>query len=120
MAMEVIEVVRMTKPVVTRILKSSKNETNPGGAVDITGYTIKLIVKNRLSSDDARKLFDLAASIVTAASGIYKFTFTSAHTCLPRGTYAAELRWWAGTASGPPDDAIDVDFVVLDAVEKYS
>lgn len=119
MANESIRVVRMTAPVQTRILKTSRDERTPTGAEDITGYTIKLIVKNSLEDADARALFDLAATLVTATAGVYKFTFTTAHTCLPAGTYPGQIRWWTSGSTVAPADSIDVDFVVVDAVRNY-
>lgn len=119
MATESIRVIRMTQPVVTRILKQFRDERLASVPLDITGYTIKLIVKNALSDDDARALFDLAATLVTAAGGVYRFTFTTAHTCLPAATYPGQIRWWSGGATVAPTDSQDVDFVVVEAARKY-
>lgn len=119
MAKESIRVIRMTQPVETRILKKFRDERSSTVGEDITGYTIKLIVKNALSDDDARALFDLAATIVTAGSGVYKLTFTTAHTCLPAGTYPGQIRWWTGGATVAPNDSHDVDFVVVESARKY-
>lgn len=119
MLMPPIEVVRLTKPEEVRILKYFRDETRRDTAVDITGYTIKLIVKKRLSDDDTLALFDLEASIEDAESGVYKLTFTTAHTCLAHGTYKGLLRVWDGAASGSPKDAFPLDFVVTEAVKRY-
>lgn len=119
MAKESIRVVRMTTPVVIRILKKFRDERSATVAQDITGYTIKLIVKNSIEDLDARALFDLSASLVTAAAGVYSLTFTTAHTCLPAGTYPGQIRWWSGGTTVAPNDSIDVDFVVVEATRNY-
>jgi hypothetical protein len=115
---ETITVRYNSTPTITRILKDARNEIDEDAALDITGYTIKLIVKQSLDLADSRAWFDLSASIVTAASGTYKFELTPAHTCLPEGTWYGEIRWWSGDATYPPDDAIQVDFVVEGPVDK--
>ena len=109
----------MTLPVITRVLRKFRDQGAPDAVQDLTGYTIKLIVKNQISDIDARALFDLTASVVTAASGQYLFTFTTVHTCLPAGTYPGEIRWWSGSTSIAPDDAIAVDFIVEEAAKQY-
>jgi hypothetical protein len=120
MASDEIRVVRNTRPTVYRILRKFRDERNPQNAVDITDYTIKLIVKNRLSELDAQAHFDLAAVLEDEAAGVYSFVFTTVHTCLPAGRYPGQIRWWSDPSpAGPPDDAIDVDFVVDDSVENY-
>jgi hypothetical protein len=119
MPSEAIEVVRMTKPEIIRILYKTRDESNPKTPFNIYGYTIKLIVKNKLSDIDARALFDLAATIVTDSAGTYKFTLTTAHTCLPAGTYPGQLRWWSGSSAVAPDDSIDISFIVTDSVKQY-
>ncbi len=119
MQMPPIQVVRLTKPKEIRILRNFRDETQPDVPVDITGYTIKLIVKKRLSDEDALAFFDLEASIEDAENGVYKLTFTTAHTCLAHGTYKGLLRVWGGAASGSPKDAFPLDFVVTEAVKRY-
>lgn len=107
-----------SSPVITRILRDSRNEVDSDAAVNISGYTIKLIVKQSMDTPDAQAWFDLAASIVTAADGSYRFTLTPAHTCLPVGTWYGEIRWWSGDATYPPTDAIQINYVVEDVVDK--
>ncbi len=114
-----ISVVRLTRPEVIRIKKASRDETQEQTPVDITGYTIKFIIKKRLSDEDALAFFDLAASIEDAGAGVYKLSFTTLHTCLPHGLYKGELRFWSGSSSLAPDDAELVDFEITEAVERY-
>lgn len=89
-----------------------------GRVVDITGWTLKLAVKRLITDPDSQVLFDLAASIVTAAQGAYKFTLDLSHTAFPPGTYPAEIRvWTSAPGSNPPNDSKTVDFVIESAVK---
>lgn len=70
-----------------------------GDPVNLTGYIIKLIVKPFRGNEDgmlpdSRAWLNYAATLITAASGTYKFALTPAETCLPPGTYPAEVRFW--------------------------
>lgn len=119
MAEEQIVVRQNSRPQITKVLKDRRNEDDPFGAVNITGYTFKLIVKRAFTDADSSALFDLSGTIVTAASGIYRFTLTSEHTAFPPGVYFGEIRWWDGSVSNnPPLDAIAVRYIVQQAVQK--
>lgn len=106
-----------SSPVITRILRDERNEVDSDAAVNITGYTIKLIVKQSAELADTRAWFDLAASIVTAADGSYRFTLTPAHTGIPAGSWPGEIRWWSGSTDNPPNDAQQISFVVEDPAD---
>jgi len=114
------KVVRNTRPAEIRIIKNTRDESQKDAPLDITGYTIKLMVKNALGDADDEAIFDLEATIVDGPAGKFQLQFTTEHTCLARATYPADLRLWSGTQTGPPDDAIPVGFVVIESVEKYS
>lgn len=94
-----------------------------GAAVNITGYTFKMIVKPFLAHEidgvlpDARAWFDKTGAIITAASGTFKFDLTPAETCLPPGTYPGEIRWWSGSTANPPTDSWSIDYVVEEAAD---
>jgi hypothetical protein len=109
-----------TTPVITRVLLDVRNEDDPNAAVDITGYDFRFIVKQDMDLPDSEAWFDLAGAIVTAASGIYSFTLTVAHTCQAPGTWPGEIRWWAtGYAAGkPPTDRVAIDYEIVDVVDK--
>jgi len=114
-----IRVISNTRPTVYRILRKLRDERDPQGVVDITDYTIKLIVKNRLSELDEQAHFDLTATLEDEAGGVYSFAFTTEHTCLAEGRYPGQIRWWSDPSpAGPPDAAIEVDFVVVGSVEQ--
>ena len=114
-----ISVRQNTRPIITRVLRDFRNESNPVAVVNITGYALKLSVKREITDSDSDAVFDLSASIVTAASGTYRFTLTPEHTFLPAGTYPGEIRWWTdGTATNPPHDALSVDFIIQTAVDQ--
>jgi hypothetical protein len=117
MASETITVRYNSSPVITRILRDSRNEVDPDAAVNITGYTIKLIVKQSAELADSRAWFDLAASIVTAADGSYRFTMTPEHTSIPAGSWPGEIRWWSGSTDNPPTDATQILFVVEESLD---
>jgi len=114
---ETITVRYNSRPVITRIMKDERNEIDPDAAVDINGWTIKLIVKQDRNLPDARAWFDLSASLISVTDGTYKFELTEEHTCLPPGTWPGEIRWWKALSYVPPDDAIQVNFVVEDVVD---
>lgn len=114
---ETITVRYNSSPTITRILKDERNEIDDDAAVNITGYTFKLIVKQDRNLPDARAWFDLAGSIVVAGDGTYKFELTEQHTCLPVGTWPGEIRWWSGSSSYPPTDAVQINFVIEDVVD---
>lgn len=107
-----IEVVQGSKPVLRFQLPTFRNEDDPAGLVDITDYELELVVRRQ---DTAAEVFRLDGAIVTAASGIFKFTLTPLHTYLPAGTYDAEIRWWdtpGATIRGEADDAISIPYIV--------
>ena len=118
MADKTITLVANTAPVLTYQLTTFRSAANPYALVDITGYTFKLMVKPTLAAPDAQAFFDLAGAIVTAASGIFSFTLTTAHTAFMPGTYPGQIRWWNSTpgAAEPPDDAWSVDYIIQPAV----
>lgn len=120
MAEKTITVRELSRPTVTlQLLQNFRDESATSAAVNITGYAFKLIVKRDLDDADARAYFDLAGTIVAAASGTVKFDLTLEHTALPAGTYPAEVRWWAdGDTTKPPSDAFSVDYVVERAVDS--
>ncbi len=114
---DTITLVGMTTPVEKKILKDHRNEADPEAPLDITGYTIKLIVKNSVDDVDSRVLFELSATLVTPTSGVYSFTFTTKHTSLAPGVYPGELRWWTGVTTVAATDAIPVDFEILSPID---
>ena len=108
-----------TRPTITRVMRDFRNESNPNAVVNITGYALKLSVKRAITDADSDAVFDLSASIVTAASGTYRFTLTPEHTFLPAGVYPGEIRWWTdGTTTNPPHDALSVDFEIQASVDQ--
>jgi hypothetical protein len=89
-----------------------------GRVVDITGWTLKLVVKRLVTDPDSQVLFDLTGTIVTATEGAYRFTLDLSHTAFPPGTYPAEVRvWTAAPGSNPPNDAKSVDFIIEPAIK---
>lgn len=114
---ETIELVGMTAPSITKILRDSRNESSPDSIVDITGYTIRLIVKQNTDIPDSRAHFTLDATLVTPTGGVYRFDFTTRHTGLPPGTYPGEIRWWPGSTSSPAKDAVPVDFIITEPLD---
>ena len=90
-----IQAVQGSRPVLRYQLTTFRNEDDPTGIVDITGYEFELVVRRQ---DTAAEMFRLDGAIITAASGIFGFTLTPYHTNLPAAAYDAELRWWF-----PPD-----------------
>lgn len=112
-----------TATLLTFKLTTFRNEASPKTVVDITGYAFYLIVKPDADLADSRAFFDLAGSIVTAAEGTFRFTLTSAHTCLAPGTWPGEIRWFSGGAPAtgtPPTDAWSVDYVVEQAIDNVA
>jgi len=119
MADILLSVRQNTRPTITRVMRDFRNESNPGAVVNITGYALKLSVKREITDADTDAIFDLSASIVTAASGTYRFTLTPEHTFLPAGVYPGEIRWWTdGTTTNPPHDALSVDFEIQASVDQ--
>ena len=109
------------------------DQTNPSNPQDVTGWLIKLMVKpfryfvdrsGRRTSEvtDAEAYFDLAADVsVNPTNGEYTFHFTTVHTCLPVGTYPAQIRWWtSGVQTDSPDNGFGAAFVVSDNVPIFS
>jgi hypothetical protein len=119
MADILLSVRQNTRPTITRVMRDFRNESNPNAVVNITGYALKLSVKRAITDADSDAVFDLSASIVTAASGTYRFTLTPEHTFLPTGVYPGEIRWWTdGTTTNPPHDALSVDFEIQTSVDQ--
>lgn len=118
MADEQVFVSQNSNLTLTKILRKFRDERDPLGAVNITGYTIRFMVKRFDTDPDAAALVDLAASIVTAADGVYAIALTPAHTFMTPGTYPAEYRWWtaAPAAGDPPADRRTVDYIVTKAI----
>jgi hypothetical protein len=125
MADRTITVRRVTTPTRTFILTNADlgSENDPEGAVDITNYVFKLLVKYDSTPGeftDAQAAVDATGAIVTAASGIFKFDLSVHHTNLPPGTWPGEIRFWTSSpASGePPDGVLTVDYVVEEAIDS--
>ncbi len=116
-AREEVTLVGMTTPVEYKVLKDYRHEENPDDPLDITGYTIRLIVKNDKDLADSRAHFTLDATLEEPTRGLYKFTFTTKHTSLPAGIYPGEIRWWTGSTSVPATDAIPCDFEIIEALD---
>jgi hypothetical protein len=94
-----------------------------GDAINITGYSFKLIVKPFLSNEDgklpdSRAWFDKAGAIIVAADGTYKFVLTDLETTQAPGIYPGEIRIWSGSTSLPPDYRISVEFEIEEAVNQ--
>jgi len=112
-----IRVREMSRVVLRKVIPS--RDDSDGTPPNITGYAIKLIVKQDLELADSRAYFDLAGVIVDAANGEYTLTLTLEHTNLAPGTYPGEIRWWSdGVTTNPPTDSVAVDYVVERAVDS--
>lgn len=128
-----ITVQRLTKAADQKLqLLTYWDQTNPSAPQDVTGWLIKLIVKpfryfvdrsGVLKSEvtDAEAYFDLAADVsVAPLNGVYTFHFTTVHTCLPVGTYPAQIRWWTGgVLTDSPDNGFSTAFVVTDNISIF-
>ena len=82
-----------------------RDESNPSGVVDVTGYAFELVVREVATE---AVVFRLEGEIVDAAQGLFSFTLSPQHTNLPPKDYSAELRWWA-----PPDAPEDALLAAL-------
>lgn len=116
-ARESITLVGMTLPAEYKVLKDYRNEEAPDEPIDITGYTIRLIVKMDKDLADSRAAFTLDATLEEPTRGLYKFQFTTKHTSLPAGVYPGEIRWWSGSTSIAADDAIPCDFEIIESMD---
>ena len=96
-----------------------------GDPVDLTGFTVKMMVKPFLSNEDgkvpdSRALFDVTGTVDADQdenTGEYYFDFTPAETCSPPGTCPGETRFWSGATTVPPKYRRTVDFVVSEPVD---
>lgn len=104
----------------TFVLEDRRNEDDPRGVINITGYVFKLIVKRAFDDKDSEAFFDLTGSIVSAAKGVFKFVLAREHTFMAPETYPAEIRWWTSApATGQlPVDSFSVDYTVDTRVRK--
>lgn len=118
MADEIISISQNSNLTITRIARKFRDERDPTGAENITGWTLKFMVKRHIDDSDAAAIVDLTASIVTAASGVHSVTLTPAHSSLSPGIYPGEWRWWtaAPAAGDPPTDRRSVDYIVNSSV----
>ena len=115
---EILSVVQNSDMQVFRILKKFRDEREPDGPEDITGWVIRFSAKRHVTDSDAGKLFDIAATIVDAPNGVYRLDLTPIQTHLIAGTYFGEIRWWtaAPAAGEPPADRRSVDYVIQAAI----
>jgi len=107
----------------TLVWKDRRNEEDPFGVVDITGYAFELVVGFNTVNDDGflvfTEAFKLTGSIVTAADGTYKFTFTPKETALAPGIYIGEINAWSsGTVTEPPTDSLSFQLTVVERLDQ--
>jgi hypothetical protein len=100
------------KTTATFVLTDFRSEYDPTAVVDITGYTIRLLVKRDRGDVDSLAWIDITATLVSVADGIFSFELASPYTSLPAGTWPGIIRFWSGSTSLPPDEAWSVDYVV--------
>ena len=85
-----------------------------GDVVDLTGKTLKFIVKRDAEDADDLALFDITATIVDADEGKYRLTFLYAHTSRAPGEFVAALRVWnAAPTTDPPDRVEESTYTVV-------
>ena len=93
-----------------------------GAEVDITGDAFQLTVRflDLVYPDDTvtRQSWELAGTIVTAASGTFGFTLTTEHTTLVAGSYPCEIAWWSsGVTTEPPRERFAGTFKIVERLD---
>lgn len=66
--------------------------TSSGSAFDLTGYTIKFIVKPSVSVGDAAASINVAVVVSAPATGIGTLSLTHANTDITPGCYVCEFK----------------------------
>lgn len=113
-----------TNPSIRFQLTSFRNEDAPDTPVNITGYAFRFRARQVAQTPSASipggydtvniELFDVSGTIVTAASGIFRFDLTETETTFAPGTYVAEIVWWSGgVVTENPTDAWSVDYTIV-------
>ena len=107
-----IEVGFNTFPSLVFALETFRNEVDPTGLVDTTGYEFELVV-----NDGEEELFRVQGT-VTAVD--VTFDLTQTHTGYPPGAYDAELRWWdnPGSPRGFPLDSVPIRYQITASVGR--
>jgi hypothetical protein len=92
-----------------------------GNPVDLTGKTVKLVVKRDIEDPDSLILFDLAATPDADQvnnTGLYTLAFDFNKTSFPANIYPAALRVWpSATTSNPPERVEASSYTVERAVK---
>lgn len=83
-----------------------------GTYVNIAGYLFELACRfvdfRRDDKTVARQSWTITGSIVTAADGKFRFTFTTTQSQIPPGQYPCEMKVWTGGAVTDEPDAAEV------------
>lgn len=118
---ERIGVVAGTTPVIGRTWRKFRIDGSEGEAEDLTGNTVKFIVKQDLTHDDSRELVNLTATLdADPTTGKFTLPLTVTDTTHVERNYFGELRrWGVGVpVDGPPSDAVPLDYVVFQQVDQ--
>lgn len=95
---------------------STTPETNTDTTKNLTGYTVKMIVKKSYSDTDANKQFEVTATVSSPATGIAVFSISRDNNNIDVGSYVYEIRCYSGGGATDYQTVVIDEYIVEDVV----